>query len=220
MQTNVFGSTSPAKNKPKSGVNPFASALAETEKKAYSGQPKISDNPFADALARTGGRMPTEQDPAAAQAQENKIREEQRREQLRQKLHKEINPIEATQLFSQREQQVKQEINQIRQELKMLVMDIAKFEKAVDLTLMTQVVDPGEQGKYYLSFFQKLRAFIMLLRQKIKSAGTWATQINGKKKKKRGKGMVGIEVSGTGSEKTDMVQQMMNHENASAISGG
>src|SRR3989344_3486500 len=170
--------------------NPFARALAETEKTSFgdnSNAPSSSGD-LSEAFARAGGQFPdfsqqTSPDFLAQQQQE--LIEQQKREALRKKLQDQVNPVEVRYIFSAREKQVAKQIDELRAELKLLVKDVAVFEKEVELTLMTEVVDPGQQGKYFLNFFQQLRAFIMLLRQKIKSARTWANAFSQKKKKRR-----------------------------------
>ncbi|MEN8253162.1 MAG: DUF5660 family protein [Patescibacteria group bacterium] len=220
MKQNVFSNTKANKKGPKG--NPFARALAETERGAFTGgnKDKSASNPFADALAKTGGNIPETNNQNALETQQKRLEEQAKKDRLKRQRHKEINPIDSTELFNAREKRVKEEIDKVRQELKMLAIDVAKFQRDVDITLMTEVVSPGQDGKYYITFFQKLRAWIRLLRQQIKSAGTWATQLNGKKKKKRKKTGKGLEVSGAGHEKTDMVQKMMHHENSTVYSGG
>jgi len=206
-------------------VNPFARALAETEQ-AMSGpstQPTDALNPFSDALSKTGGNYDFSQgnDQNALEQQQKMMEEQRKKEMMRRKLHDQINPVNTHELFSSREKKVKEEIDKLREELKMLAKDVAKFHKDVEVTLMTEVVDPGQDGKYYLTFFQKLRTFIMLLRQKIKSAATWATQMHSKKsKKKKRKGAAGMIIGGADHEKTTTVQDMMHHERNSQYSGG
>ncbi|PIR60321.1 MAG: hypothetical protein COU67_02485 [Candidatus Pacebacteria bacterium CG10_big_fil_rev_8_21_14_0_10_44_54] len=204
--------------------NPFARALAESEKSSYDSPANTTGkNDLSEALARTGGQLPDFQNqnsPDFLRQQQADLAEKQKHEALRKKLHDQINPVDARDIFSAREKQVTEEIEQLRQELKLLVGDVAKFEKEVELTLMTEVVDPGLQGKYFLNFFQQLRSFIMLLRQKIKSARTWSSAFSQKsKKKKKHKGGAGMIVEGQGHEKTSTVQDMMHHERSSSYGG-
>lgn len=206
-------------------VNPFARALADAEREKQGGAPISSTishdntNLFSDALARSGDSLA---DPNASQGnwaaeQQRQAEQAQKKEALRRRLHDQINPVDAVDIFSAREQQVKKEIDQLRQELKMLVTEVAEFNQEVELTLMTEVSSPGE-GKYFLTFFQRLRSFIMLLRQKISSAKTWATQLQGKSaKRKQRNGMV---IGGMQHEKTSTIQDMMHHERSSQYSGG
>jgi hypothetical protein len=211
-------SPSPAKQT----ANPFAKALLENESSLNRSQDNSANqpNPFSDALSKTGGNFDNnlnnrqDIDPLEQQRQAEAQR---KREMLRRKLHDQVNPTDTRELFSARQKKVEQEINALRQELKMLVKEVGKFHKDVELTLMTQVVSPGQEGKYYLNFFQQLRALIMLLRQKIKSASTWATQLNGKSAKKKKQG---IQFGGNAHEKASTIQDMMHHERSTQFSGG
>lgn len=221
---------SPARQQP--AVNPFAQALADAEReKQYSGgsgqNSQDSSSLFRDALAKTGGNFGDYADPSqslnngADLAEQQRLMEEQRKkEALRRKLHEQINPVDAINVYSAREEKVKQEIDKLRTELQGLAKDIAAFHKEVEVTLMTEVSNPGQDGKYYLTFFQQLRSFIMLLRQKISSARTWATQLHSKKKKKSGKFAPGMNIGGQDYEKTSTIQDMMHHERSSQYSGG
>lgn len=208
----------PSKKKA-AATNPFARALAETEKSTYgqqASQPGL--NPFAEAMTRTGGQFPSTPDADFFEQQQLEAAEKQKKEALRRKLHDQVNPVDMVDVYNARQSKVKEEIDKLRQELKLLALDISKFQKQVDITLMSEVVNPGQDGKYYISFFQQLRSFIMLLRQKIKSASTWATQMHSKKSKKKQRG--GLMIQGQGHEKTSAVQNMMHHERSNAYAGG
>jgi hypothetical protein len=149
--------------------------------------------------------------------QQKEQAEKLKREQLRQKLHREINPVEAHDVYNAREQQVKKEIESIRYELRMLSQEVVSFEKEVELTLSTNVAEPGQTGIYFINFFQQLRSLIQLLRQKVHSAHTWATAMSGKKKKMGNK--PGMEISGKSYEQTTTVFDRMHHERSTAYAG-
>lgn len=213
----------PANSQTQANANPFARALAETEK--LQSEAPSADNalngPLAETMAQAGGQFPGGQ--MDQQTREQMLAEqaaEARRNELRRKRTLELNQIDSTDIFNRRELEVQEEIKKLREELKALAMEVAAFDKQVELTLMTNVVDPGQDGKYYINFFQKLRAFIMLLRQKVKSAKTWATQMNGKsaKRRKRSK-QPGLDFGGTFNEKASTIQDMMHHERSNAYSG-
>lgn len=225
---NIGQKPSTSQSGPKHGANPFARALAEAEQSTYGQQqagPKTPDSQqLASPWAQTGGSLAdslgNQEQAVWQQEQARTLEKQQKKEALKRKLHDRINPVDTTDIFSARENQVKQEIEQLRKELQLLAQDVAKFNKEVETTLFNDVSRPGQEGKYYLNFFHKLRAFIMLLRQKIKSARTWATQVSAKKKKmKKGPGMFRFEGKG-GSEKTKTIYDMMHHEVSSARSGG
>jgi hypothetical protein len=154
----------------------------------------------------------------AQMREQQRLREEkQRRERLRQQLHRQVNPVETTDIFNAREAQVKKQIDNLRYELRMLSQEIVEFHKEVDITIMSNVPSPGQEGKYYITFFEKLRAFIQMLRQQIHSARTWATTFNQKKKKKQGK--KGMEISGQQYEQTATIFDQMHHERSTQYSG-
>lgn len=208
-----------------SGANPFARALSETEQSQYSnlgnGFPNSDTSLFRDAMSKAGGSMadsvPSNDDYLKRQQEEQaKLR---KRELIKKKLHDQVNPVKED-VFDSQKKRVKEELEKTRQELAMLSKEIAKMRKDVDIATFQQVAEPGTKGTYYISFFQQLRSFIMLLRQRIKSAQTWATQMNAKKKKK-GKNGQAMSLDGkAGHEQTKTVFDMMHHEVSNARSGG
>src|SRR5579859_2932930 len=189
-----------------SSVNPFARALAEA--RGNQGQSQTS----VDNLSKRSSDM-NSSDLAEQQRQQL---EEQRRERLRQQLHRQVNPVEAKDVFSAQEQRVKKEIEELRHELKLLVQEVAAFNQDVEIAVMGNVAQPGTEGKYYFTFFQKLKQFIMLLRQQINSAHTWATTMSAKKKKK---GKMGLEIGGQQYEQTTTIYDRMHHERSTVYSG-
>lgn len=208
-------------SKKKSQINPFAQALAEREKSNYGSIPsnQALKHPLNEAFARTGGQgfNQNSNSPEAIAKTQKELKAKQKGEILRQKLHDQINPVDQIDVFNAREQQVKKEIEQVRKELKLLTGEIAKLNKEVDIAVTQEVVNPGQEGQYYLNFFAQLRRFIMMLRAKVKSARTWAKQMRAKKKKlKRGPGL-----EFKGSRKAETVHMILdNNELNNAYSGG
>lgn len=205
--------------------NPLARALAETEKGLSDSTPRL--NPFSEALSRKNDQsasgLNADSNPfASTWAEQQKLQAEklQKRNMLRKRLHERINPVDNHELFSAREKRVKEEIDKLREDLKLLARDVVSFEKEIDMTLLSNIADAGSDGTYYQSFFQKLRALILLLRQKIKSARTWASQVQSKKSKKKKRGGALILEGKGGHEKTKTVFDMMHHEVSNARSGG
>ncbi len=203
-------------------VNPFAKALSETEQSlSRAPQANNSKNPFSEALARTGGRLTdqslsdADQDPAEIERQRQEMIKQQKKDALRKKLHDQVNPVQTTELFSAKEKRVAEELEKTREELKLLAKELAGLRMDIDIETTKVVVNPGQQGAYYITYFQKLRAFIMLLRQKVRSARTWAKQMNAKKKKKR-KVKGGLD---RGGNEAKTVHDMMHHERSTAYSG-
>lgn len=204
-------------------TNPFARALAETEKSTYNNQQSLPNDIFSEALARSGAGVDDSfgaDDEFWQKQQLEELEKQKRREALRKKLHDQVNPVDNQDLFNAREQQVKKEIDELRKELKLLAQEISKFHKEVEVAVMGDVVNPGQDGTYYVNFFQQLRAFILMLRQKIHSARTWATQFQNKKSKKARRGGL-MSLEGKDShEQTKTIFDMMHHEVSNARAGG
>lgn len=223
MQSQTNRGNTTGKGSSVASQNPFARALAEAEKLASqnNGQPGTSSEPGFPGMPNMDGIGGFDRFGGQKFDQEALIAEQKakaRKEQLRRQLHEQINPVDSTRVFDARQKQVKEEIDKLRHELKALAQEVAAFHKEIELTLMTEIgSQPGMEGKYYINFFQQLRAFIMLLRQKIKSARTWASAAGQKKKKK----MVGagIVIDGAAHEQTKSVYDMMHHERSNAYGG-
>lgn len=207
-------------------LNPFARAMAEArggqmDDSVLNSQPagQHQSLPFGNGSGALSENDWGNMNPGSFDMEEMQRREAEKakRERLRQQLHRQVNPVEARDVFNSRQQQVKKEIEQIRQELKLLGREILAFNKEIDLTLSTNVAEPGDQGKYYLVFFQKLREFIVLLRHKVQSARTWSTAMNSKKRRK--KGAIGLEMKGQQHEQTATLFDQMHHERSTAYSG-
>lgn len=202
-------------------ANPFARALAETEKSSTDADASSQPDLLSQAFSQSGANLNSTFDNNVYPDQAALLEEQQRKarlEQMRRQRHAEINPVSSNELFSAREAQVKKEIDQLRQELALLAKDVAAFDKEVELTLQTTITHPGQTGSYYLNFFQKLRQFIMLLRQKIQSARTWATTFYGKSAKKRSK-QPGLTIGGQQFQQTTTIQDMMHHERSVTYGG-
>ena len=136
-------------------------------------------------------------------------------EQKRLELHKKINPVDAQEIFNAREEATKKKIENIRKELKKLASEIKKFHKEIDIALMGEVSNPGLDGIGDENFYDKLRAFIILLTQRVRSARTWAKQHNRKKSKKaakRGKGLGKQMAESSGFEQRASMEQFFNNE--------
>ena len=189
--------------------NSFARALLETEKKASSNNPneeKKETNPFAQALSQAGGDLgekTTARDQEKILAkQQDEFLKQQEKEVLRKKLHDKVNPVETYDVFKAEAKRNKEELRKVRDELKMLIKDIKDLDKEIDLAVSKDVADPGTDASYYFNFFHKLRQWIMIMRQKVKDASTWASQVRGKQS--RG--------SAFSFKKSKNVHQSMNSE--------
>jgi len=232
----LFKSNTSTFGKTKQGYqsNPFAKALAEVENRSSHGGSGSfggldqSQSLYNSALANNINNLDrTNTSPNALnslgqdgsifnstehQKQLEKQQEDLKKQQMRDKLHRMINPVEQTDIFSAREEKRKKDINKVREELKALAQEIAKFYKEIDITLTQDVVSPGQSGTYHESFFEKLREFIQMLRQRISSARTWARQAQRKKKKKKYR--IGLDFS---NQEAKSAHDMLHHERSNAF---
>jgi hypothetical protein len=144
------------------------------------------------------------------------MREEHEKEMLRKKRHDQINPVDQHDVFEAKKENDIKEIEQLKQELALLILDVKNLDAEVEKTIMTQTVDPGERGTYYKNFFAELRGWIMLIRQKLQSlqaeaSQTWSKHIGsrkGKMSRRFGPGMG-----------TKAVHDTLHHERSTAYSG-
>lgn len=231
-------------------MDPFAKALqanskTRTQSKAPALSPELEQNfnssklkpatglnPFSEALARVGGSQMAELgnldqnlSPAELEKQQQELIKKQKKEALRQKLHKEINPVDLSDLYSAQEQRTKKQLEEVRKELRLFAVEVTKFYKEVDIATFQEVVNPGQSGAGLRAYFDKLREFIKLLRQKVHSARTWLNTQTAKSKKKQANGAkrktgAGIEISGQSHEQTKAVFDQMHHEQSSSYTGG
>jgi type II secretory pathway pseudopilin PulG len=225
---NNLGTVKPPGNtgkKNQQSANPFARALAESEKRSYSqdnSQPK--QDPFSEALSRVGGQIPAQSDKdqaAELRAQQEQLAKERKKMEMRKKLHDQVNPVDQQDIFNANKERTKKELNQVRQELKKLSAEITKFYKEVDIAVTQDIVDQGIDGGIGIqAYFDKLKAFIILLTQKVKSARTWMKQQQAKAKKSKSRKVKGGMMIGGGKAESKAVFDMMHHERSNAYSGG
>lgn len=189
--TSLGQSNSQSKSVSQKPVNPFAGSLLENEQKtinsAQTNQNTEISNPFANALKNSQGSGGNLDNPDFFRKQQEEALLKQKKEALRKKLHDKVNPVNAYELFSAKEEKSKEELNQVRKELELLIADIKGFNQDIEMVVAQDVVTPGiDGGTYYQNFFFQLRQFIMLLRQKVSSARSWAQQMQVKSQKKYG----------------------------------
>lgn len=173
-------------------VNPFAGSLLENEKKATGAMPPSSKtednfNPFANALLNSPGSSTDSDNPEFLRKQQEESLLAQKKEALRKKLHDRVNPVNTYELYSAREEKSKEELNQVRKELELLIIDLKGLNQDIAMAVSQDVVAPGiDGGTYYTNFFHQLRQLIMLMRQQVGSARSWAAQMQNKGKKRKG----------------------------------
>ncbi len=220
-----FKSNHSSNGKAQSGhqVNPFARALAETEQRSSQSASSFanSNGELQNSLNSSNSNL---LNPAFSgqdnslfngvdyQKQMEQQQEDLKKKQMREKLHRMINPVEQTDIFSAREEKRKKDINKVREDLKALAEEIAMFYKEIDISLTQEVVSPGQSGVYHENFFDKLRQFIQMIRQRVRSARTWAQQAKRKQQKKRHK--FGLDFS---NQEAKSAHDMMHHERSNAF---
>lgn len=222
--TNPFAAALGATGGQKSSRN-FTEALGSTSGRAgvnsstTSHNQSLENNPFAN-MNQFGGANQSAQGFGGFNSEFNSFQKQQEDlkkqeyERKRLELHKKVNPVDTKELFNAREEATKKKIDQIRKDLKNLAKEIKKFHKEIDITLMGRVTNTGFEGIGDENFFDKLRAFIILLTQKVRSARTWAKQQNAKKKKmaKRAKGLGKKMAESSGYEQRASMDQFFNSE--------
>ncbi|MBU0576159.1 hypothetical protein KJ707_01355 [Patescibacteria group bacterium] len=224
---NTLGNIKPPGNSSKKNqqaVNPFARALAESEKGTYAGgkqQLDTSSDLFSEALAKTGGQISKNISPQELKKQEDTLKKEQKRAELHRKLHDQINPVDQAEVFSGYKERTKKELNEVRKELKKLALEISKFYKEVDIQTTQEITDQGVEGLGLKSFFKNLKAWIILLTQQVRSARTWMRQQQARANKiKSRKIKGGLMMNEGGNAESKVVFDMMHHERSTAYSGG
>jgi hypothetical protein len=146
--------------------------------------------------------------------QQQELIKKQEYDRKRLELHRKVNPVDQKDVFSARQEATKKKIDDLRKQLRNLAKEIKKFHKEIDITLMGRVTDVGFDGIGDENFFDKLRAFIILLTQRVRSAQTWAKQMNAKAKKKakRGKGLGKKMAESSGFEQRATMEEFYNNE--------
>lgn len=206
----------------------FTEALGSSSGGASSSAANFSSEqhqfPNLPNLDQYGGTNGPKQDfsnwnqPQSEFAQQRQLEEQKKKaeyDRKRAELHKKINPVDTLELFNAREEQTKKKIERIRKDLKNLAREISKFHKEIDITLMGRVTNTGLDGIGDENFFDKLRAFIILLTQRVRSARTWAQQQkkkSAKKRAKRGKGLGKEMAHSSGFEQRANMEEFFNNE--------
>lgn len=219
---NPFASALSSTGGQKSSRN-FTEALGSTSGGASAANAKANsmlENNSFPGLDQFGGTNGPMQNFGGQNSEFSKLQQQQEDlkkqeyEKKRLELHKKVNPVDAKELFNAREEATKKKIENIRKELKNLAREIAKFHKEIDITLMGRATNSGFDGIGDENFFDKLRAFIILLTQRVRSARTWAKQNNAKKKKmsKRAKGLGKQMAESSGFEQRANMEQFFNSE--------
>ena len=213
-------------NSPKSNQqlpsNPFATALAETEKNLGPQFADATSNPLSETVAQSGGDWPQPfQDRFAQEAQ---LKREQELAIARQKRHDEINPVEINPIFSQEQEFTRKGLEALRFELVQMLAELKGSHKELATPVFASVETQPGSGKGLRAFFIHLKRIIretialvksavQILKMSVKNSKAWAKVAGGMASKKSKSSFVS-------SNETAWVQQTMHHEVSAHNSGG
>lgn len=172
--------------------NPFARALQELGGSTVKQAAQIPGQMVGDAMSAIfgGGASPDQSqenqssdstNPFAKAFEQNSKMDEARAEMELEKQravrHKEF---QMTEVFNLREQQDKQIIKQLQEQLRQLAKEVKTLDGSVKTAIHSDVADPGT---YHVHFFQQLLNFVILLRKRVHEANTWIENFNSRSKK-------------------------------------
>ncbi len=83
------------------------------------------------------------------------------------KRHKEITE---TKIFDRKEIEAKAKIEAIKDQLRLLVKDLAAMDLQLEKAIEEEIVSPGT---YHVTFFEKMRKFIIDLRKRVVESANW-----------------------------------------------
>ncbi len=83
-------------------------------------------------------------------------------------------------VFSQKEEEVKNQIQALREEIKKLINLTQEVAQETEKVALEEVVMPGT---YHLNFFEKIRSLLALARKRIEESRTWLSLCKSRSKK-------------------------------------
>lgn len=84
-------------------------------------------------------------------------------------------------VFSQKEEEVKLKIKALREEVKSLIKATVNVAKEVEKVALEEVISPGD---YHVSFFEKIKSYLILARKNIEQSKTWLSLWQSRSKKR------------------------------------
>lgn len=184
QQQTVF--SSPQKKKKRTNNVSFVEAL----KSVGSG---VGESIKNDVIKGTGkgildsvsGRFPgtqmSDRQPSLQHAEHDKSQEQAKSaEMLKKERHRELT---AKPVFDRHEEEVKGQIEEIRKELKALIQELSEVSISIEKAIEEEIAHPGT---YHVSFFSKLKTFIVILRKKASESRNWLAMSSSRKSAKGG----------------------------------
>lgn len=101
--------------------------------------------------------------------------ETQRIEQFHQARNKEWEGV-----YSAKQKQIEKRIIEIREQLKLLIEKIVRFDFNIEQAISSATPEPGE---YHIGFLEHIKAIIELLKKNISEADSWLSLYNQRSKK-------------------------------------
>ncbi len=119
-----------------------------------------------------------------------KVEHDWKKDRLKLERHKEVSN---TQIFNREQEEVKQKIQEVLEELKNLAKELATIGSEIDKAVHEAVVNPGT---YHVNFFEALRRYLLQLRKKASESKNWLA-ISQQRKNAQNHHQTGVKKSGT-----------------------
>jgi hypothetical protein len=123
----------------------------------------VSKNMLQDLTGSRTSLNPDIQHPENSQDIETRIRQEA----LALQRHREVNE---TKIFDRKEEEIKAKISAIKEQLQLLMQELAGMDKELEKAIEEEIVNPGT---YHLNFFEKLRKILLDLRKRVADSANW-----------------------------------------------
>lgn len=85
-------------------------------------------------------------------------------------------------LYKQEQAQAAQQINEIRFELKAMIAAINNINREIEMAVKQEVIDPGI---YYLSFLDRLKNILKVIRKNLNDSATWLSCMRSRRKERK-----------------------------------
>jgi hypothetical protein len=126
-------------------------------------------------------------------------------QQKKQERHREVT---LTPVYDRREEEVKAQIQAIRDELQALAQDLGKLGQAAEKAIAEEIEQPGT---YHLHFFVKFKQLLLDMKKRVNESGNWL-ELSAQRKAKQSHYWGGVKKAGT--------KFMLSHDRAVATQTG
>lgn len=94
--------------------------------------------------------------------------------------HKEITE---TKVFDRKQEEAKAKIEAIKEQLQLLIKELAGMDKELEKAIEEEIVNPGT---YHVNYFEKIRKFLIDLRKRVADSANWLEMSNQRKAAQQG----------------------------------